>query len=228
MEETDLIANSLGGLSYGGLFIVALLSNIVIPVPEELVLLATGYLTGIGVFDYKSVVVIFIAGMLVSDYILYSLSFRGSRLVSKLHDKLEKKGLLKNQAYMRRHIKKIIFFSRFLVYLRFIGPVVAGSLKIKKKTFLAYDLIALIIYVNIFAGLGNYFHDQIKFITDGVAKFKNYILIGLAVIVTILLLRYIEKNFLKWMYAIGEFMPTIIPGLEIREPEIKKKPKKKN
>ena len=223
MEGTDLIANSLGGLSYGGLFVVALLSNIVIPVPEELVLLATGYLTGIGVFEYASVVLIFIAGMLLSDYILYSLSYHGSSLVSKLHKKLEKKGLLKNQAYMRRHIKKIIFFSRFLVYLRFIGPVVAGSLKVRPKTFLTYDFIALIIYVNIFAGLGNYFHDQIKFITDGVAKFKNYILIGLAAIITIIIFRYIEKNFLKWMYTVSEFVPTIIPGLEMRDGTTKKK-----
>ncbi len=226
MGETDLIANSLGGLSYGGMFIVALLSNLVIPVPEEIVLVATGYLTGIGVFIYPVIMAIFIAGMMVSDYILYSLSFHGSKLVVKMQKRLEKKGFLKNQEYLKKHIKKIIFLSRFLIYLRFIGPVIAGSLKIKRKTFLCYDFLALVIYVNLFMGLGNYFHTQIRVISDGVAKFKNYILTAIVIIVTIVVLRYIQKNFLGWMRKIGEYMPTIIPGLEMKEEEKTTKKKK--
>ncbi len=221
MEETDLIAKSLGGLSYGGMFIVALMSNIVIPVPEEIVLLATGYLTGIGIFKYSLIMLIFIAGMLVSDYILYYLSFRGSHLVTKLHKRLEKKGLLKNQKYIKKHIKKIIFLSRFLIYLRFIGPVIAGSLKVDKKTFIFYDLLALVIYVNIFLGLGNYFHNQIKIVTEGVARFKNYVVFAILLIITILFFRYVQKNFISWMKKISDFMPTIIPGLEIKDKEDK-------
>lgn len=217
MTETDLIANSLGGLPYGGMFIVAFLSNIFLPVPEEVILLATGYLTGIGIFSYPLMVGIFVAGMLISDYFLYSLSYKGSKLVKRLHKKLEQKGLLKDEKYLRSHIKKTIFFSRFLIYLRFIGPVVAGYLKTDKKTFLTYDFLALVIYVNIFLGLGNYFHKQIRFITDGVARFKNYLEILLIAIITVLVLKFIQKNFLKWMKKAREYMPTIIPGLEIKD-----------
>ena len=219
MQEADIITKSLGSLSYGGMFIVALLSNIVIPVPEEIVLLATGYLSGIGIFIYPIIMAIFILGMLASDYILYSLSYRGSKLVSKLYKKLETKGLLKNQAYLKKHIKKIIFFSRFLVYLRFIGPIISGYLKIKRKTFLTYDFLALVLYVNLFMGLGNYFHDQIKFITEGVARFKNYIMTAVVILLTIYVLRYIQNNFLKWLRKVSEYMPTIIPGLEMKLPE---------
>lgn len=219
MEETDVITKSLGSISYGGMFIVALLSNIVIPVPEEIVLLATGYLTGIGIFIYPIIMAIFILGMLVSDYILYSLSYKGSKLVSKLYKKLETKGLLKNQAYLKRHIKKIIFFSRFLIYLRFIGPVISGYLKIDRKKFLTYDFLALVLYVNLFMGLGNYFHDQIKFITEGVARFKNYLITAFIILLTIYVLRYIQNNFIKWLRKIGEYVPTIIPGLDMKIPE---------
>jgi len=217
MTETDLIANSLGGLPYGGMFIIAFLSNIFLPVPEEVILLAVGYLTGIGIFTYPLMVGIFVLGMLISDYLLYSLSYKGSKLVKKLHKRLEKKGLLKDEKYLKKHIKKIIFFSRFLIYLRFIGPVVAGSLKTDRKTFLIYDFLALVIYVNIFLGLGNYFHEQIKFITDGVARFKNYFEIVIIAIITVLVLKFIQKNFLKWMKKAREYMPTIIPGLEMKD-----------
>lgn len=217
MQETDLIVQSMGGLSYGGVFILALMSNMIIPVPEELVLLGMGYLTSLGIFKYHLVSIIFILGMLTSDYILYSLAKRGSKLTKKLQEKLEKKGILKNKEYLEKHINKIIFFSRFLVYLRFIGPVVSGTIGIDRKKFLKYDLLALLIYVNIFLGLGNYFHKQISFVTAGVARFKNYLLIAAAVILSILLLRYIQKNFLKWITMLGGYIPTIIPGLEKKE-----------
>ncbi len=214
MHETDYILKSIGEISYGGMFIVALLSNMVIPVPEEIILLAVGYLTGIGVFQYPMVMAIFILGMLVSDYILYSLSFRGSRLVKRLRERLQKKGYLRNEAYMKRHIKKIIFFSRFLVYLRFIGPVVAGSTHTKRKLFLTYDFLALLVYVNIFLGLGNYFHSQIFIISNGIAKFVNYASILIIIVVTIFVFRFLHKHFLRWFYQISEYISTIIPGLE--------------
>lgn len=222
MQETDLIM-SIGGLTYGGIFILALLSNIIIPVPEEIVLLAMGYFTGIGSFLYPTVLGIFILGMLISDYILFSLAKRGSRLTKKLTERLEKKGILKNTKYLERNINKIIFFSRFLVYLRFMGPVIAGYVGISRKKFLMYDFLALVIYVNIFLGLGNYFHKQIQIISDGVARFKNFLLLGIAIIFAFFLLRYIQRNFMKWLTKIGEFIPTIIPGLEQKEEDLEDK-----
>lgn len=217
MDKADIIANSLGSLSYGGVFVVALLSNMVIPVPEEIVLLAIGYLTGIGIFMYPAVMAIFILGMLASDYLLYSLSLRGSHLVSKLHKRLEKRGLLKNETYLRKNINKIIFFSRFLVYLRFIGPVVAGSLKVHRRKFLTYDFLALVIYVNIFLALGNYFHKQISIISNGIAKFIHYFETVIIIVLVVIVLRYVQKNFLRWMKKVGAYIPTIIPGLEMRD-----------
>ncbi len=210
----------MGGLTYGGVFILALLSNVIIPVPEELVLLTMGYFTGIGVFHYSFVLGLFILGMLVSDYILYSLAKRGSKLTARLQKRLENKGILKNKEYLEKHIEKIIFFSRFLVYLRFMGPVIAGHVGISRKKFLMYDFLALVVYVNIFLGLGNYFHKQIQVISEGVAQFKNYLLLILAIVVAFFLFRYIQRNFMKWIAKIGEFMPTIIPGLEQKDEEL--------
>lgn len=223
MENSGTILASLGGLSYFGVLILAFLSNMFIPVPEEIILVTMGYLSGNGLFMYPLVMGLFVLGLMISDYLLYSLTLRGSRLVKGFIKKLQKKGLLKNEGYTRRHIKKIIFFSRFLVYLRFIGPVMSGYLKVDRKTFLYHNFLALVIYVNIFLGLGHHFHKQIEVITEGVARFKNYLLTGLIIIGTIWALRYIQKNFIKWLRKIGEFIPTIIPGLEIKEQVTPKK-----
>lgn len=214
MENTDIILNSLGGISYGGVFLVALAANFVIPVPEEIILLVIGYLTSVGVFMYPVAMALFILGMLVSDYVLYSLSFHGSRFVDKLREKMIKRGFLKNENYMRKNIKKIVFFSRFLVYLRFIGPVMSGSLKIKRKVFLTYDFLALVLYVNLFLALGNLFHRQIYIITNGVAHFINYFLTAIIILGTLALMRFLHKHFVRWFYKISEYIATIVPGLE--------------
>lgn len=226
MEDSNAIIASLGGLSYFGVLILAMLSNMFIPVPEEIILVVMGYLSGNGQFMYPLVMGIFILGLMISDYALYSLTLHGSRLVQGFIKRLQKRGLLKNEGYTRRHIKKIIFFSRFLVYLRFIGPVMSGYLKVDRKTFLTHNFLALVVYVNIFLGLGHHFHKQIEIITDGVARFKNYLLTGLLIIFTIVVLKYIQKNFISWLRRIGEFIPTIIPGLELN-PEINPEPSKR-
>lgn len=226
MENSNAIIASLGGLSYFGVLILAFLSNMFIPVPEEIILVVMGYLSGNGLFLYPLVMGLFVLGLMISDYMLYSLTLRGSRLVRGFIKRLQKRGLLKNEGYTRRHIKKIIFFSRFLVYLRFIGPVMSGYLKVDRKTFLTHNFLALVVYVNIFLGLGHHFHKQIEIITEGVARFKNYLLTGLLIIFTIVVLKYIQKNFISWLHRIGEFIPTIIPGLEMKEPEPVRKKKK--
>jgi membrane protein DedA with SNARE-associated domain len=122
MENPDLILNSLGGLSYGGVFLIALAANFIIPVPEELVLLAIGYLTSVGVFMYPAVMAIFILGMLVSDYVLYSLSFHGSKFVKRLREKMIRKGFLKNERYVKDNINKIIkgsiSFELFIIWCK--------------------------------------------------------------------------------------------------------------
>lgn len=214
MENSDLILNSLGHLSYGGIFLIALAANFIIPIPEEIILLIIGYLTSSGVFLYPAAMGIFILGMIVSDYVLYSMAYHGSRFVNKLKEKIAKKGFLKNEEYIRAHIHKVIFFSRFLIYLRFIGPVISGSLKIKRKTFLMYDFLALVLYVNILMSLGNLFHRQIRIITEGVANFVNYLLSAIIIIGILFLMRFLHKHFVRWFYQISDYIANIIPGSE--------------
>lgn len=224
MEETNLIIDSLSGLHYTGLFLMALLSNLFIPVPEELVLLGVGYLTGIKTFSYTSAMIIFIVGMLVSDIFLYTLAKKGNKLVQKPMRVLQKRGVLSNKEFARKHIRKIIFFSRFLVYLRFTGPVMAGWLKLKTRIFIIYDFFALVIYVNIVMGLGNYFHKQIFAITEGVVQFRNYLITAVLILITIWLFRTIRRKWLKFIRQFDDYVPTIIPGLEqkMKEEESKK------
>lgn len=218
MQEANIVIDSIGQLEYGGLFMLALAANIIIPVPEEVLLLIAGYFTGVGIFKYLYVCFIFILGMFLSDIVLFYLARRGSNLINGLKKKIKNKYLARDEDFVKNHVKKIIFVSRFLVYIRFIGPVLSGSVKTKWSTFLFYNFIALCIYVPLVLFLGSYFHENISRIISGVARGKNYILLAFVIILIYIISKYINKSFIKKLAGkIGEYVPTIIPGLSVKE-----------
>lgn len=218
MDGSNEIVRDLAGLSYGGIFLVALTANIVIPVPEEVTLLATGFLVAKGVFEFLPTAFLFVTGMMISDTILYNLAKRGTKYLEKLKKRINKNRYLRDSQFVRKHIKKIIVISRFVIYFRFIGPVLAGTTKTPYKTFIFYDTLALILYVPFVLFLGDYFQNNIQQIIEGGAGvLRNYLLIAVGVIVLAIFFRRMKKSLLREIsYKIDEYKKTIIPGL-VRE-----------
>ncbi|MCC7436728.1 VTT domain-containing protein [Candidatus Nomurabacteria bacterium] len=194
ISGTEQIINQLGALSYGGIWVVSFFSNIVIPVPEELILLALGYLSGTGSINGVLVMPIVISALLVNDIILYKLSKRGSKITNYLYKTFFEKRLAKrDDKWLEMNIGSIIFFSRFLVQLRFIGPFLAGSRNIPIRKFVIYDLLALLVYVPIFIGLGWYFHNRLSLVVDNVNVVKNIILMTVGVVLIYSPIRFVYK-----------------------------------
>ncbi|HEY0979885.1 MAG TPA: DedA family protein [Candidatus Paceibacterota bacterium] len=194
--ETQAIINELGTFSYLGIFGVSLLANIVIPVPEEIVLLALGYLAGSGHASVFIIIPVIIAGLLVSDLIMYFLARAGNKWVQGFYDKFFAHRLEAKQEWIEHHMEKVIFYSRFMVQLRFIGPFMAGHLKVPVRKFITYELAALVVYVPLFVWIGYYFQSRIVRIIDSVDIIRNVILIGFAIIIVISLLRYWYRRFI--------------------------------
>jgi len=208
------IIQSIGGFSYWGIALIGLIANAFPLAPEEIILLVIGYLTGTGAFNIWIVIPIMIAGMFISDIILFTLSRRGNKLLTLFQKKIQGNRLLQDEDWVRRHIKKIIFISRFVIHFRFIGPVLSGSIKTKWSTFLFYDFIALCIYVPTVLGTGNYFHEHLSAIVHGIAVFKDYFFLFLGVVVVYVISRSISKDFiLQITKRVTDYVPTIIPGL---------------
>ena len=194
MTESQSIITELGALSYVGIWFASLLSNVVIPVPEEIVLLAFGYLAGTGHINFFILLPIVISGLLVSDIIMYTLAKKGSRFITWLYTKFFSKRLAaKNDAWYDTHITKIIFFSRFLIQLRFVGPFIAGQKKIPLKTFVTYDLAALLIYTPLYILLGLFFHSRVKAIVDNVGVARNIILVVVGLLIAFGLFKYMYR-----------------------------------
>lgn len=196
MTASADILGQLNALSYGGLWVVSFLSNAIIPVPEEITLLSFGYLAGTGKVDILFLIPIAISGLLTSDIIVYTLSKKGSRLVISIYEKFFAKKIENHsESWFDINLTKIVFFSRFLVQLRFIGPFLAGQKNMPLKKFISYDLLALSLYVPIYILLGKYFHSRVQSIINDVNVLRNIMLLMGGVILTVLLFN-ISKHLL--------------------------------
>jgi membrane protein DedA with SNARE-associated domain len=222
MEETLVIVeaiNTLGHISYWGIFGLSLLANLFIPVPEEVFLLALGYLSGgdTPTLNPWLTGAIVIPGLLISDIFLFTLARKGSRYVRILEKKISNFKFTRDHDFVERHIVKIIFVSRFVIQFRFIGPVLAGTTRTSYRRFILWDMIALCVYVPLVILIGNYFHARIARVLEGVALAKNYILLGLGLLVVIWGFWKIRQRFLRrFIFHFSDkegYVNTFIPGI---------------
>ncbi|HTH93075.1 MAG TPA: VTT domain-containing protein [Candidatus Paceibacterota bacterium] len=193
MTETQELIQHVVTLSYGGIFLISLLANVVIPVPEEVVLLAIGYAVRAEHRPFLLVVPIIMAGLLISDLVLYYFSSKSNRFVMAFYNRLFKHQVESRRAWLERHVKKVIFFSRFLVQLRFLGPFFAGQTKVSLKIFVLYEVLAMIIYVPLVVGAGWLFHNSLEHIVSGINVIRNVVLVVAGALIVISLFRSIRK-----------------------------------
>lgn len=186
----DLISQ----FSYGAVFLLSLLANVFIPIPEEITLLFLGYLTGVGQLNFILTFITVVLGLFISDSAIYLLAYRGNKFVQGVYDRIFAARLGKDADFINRHIGKIIFISRFLVQLRFIGPYLAGHRKIPYRDFILYDLGALVVYVLIFLGLGNILHKKVESIINGVGTIQKFIILIIIIWLGYTLLKLFIKS----------------------------------
>ena len=202
MDDAQIIISSLGALSYGGLFMFFLMINSLIPFPEEVFIIALGYLGSAGLMNMYIAGAIAIIGLFISDIVLFSLIKSGNRFLTGLGNRLLGEDFTKDSRFFKNHIKKIVFFSRFFIGFRFLGPFIAGTLKLKLSTFIFYDGLALLIFVPTLIFIGNYFQNQFEAIVSGAGIVRHWILFLLLLVLFMYLSRYFRRNVLKKFFPL--------------------------
>jgi membrane protein DedA with SNARE-associated domain len=146
-------------LVYLGIYAMLLLSALGMPLPEDLTLVATGYLIGKGLAQPIPAAAVGILGVLTGDQFVYSLGRRfGPQIVR--HRWFSRVLPEKRYAWIRtkfdRYGEKLVFFARFVSGLR--GPVfiAAGILEMPRGRFILYDFAAALISVPLFILIGHF------------------------------------------------------------------------
>ena len=117
--------------------------------------------------------------------------------VNKLKKKIAPKKLLKYENLMKEHSGKTIFLLRFIIGLRFLSPLTAGSMHIKWEKFALYDFIAVLIFAPIFILLGFHFTKLLTLIINKVIVIKEIVILIVSLIIVFSIIEVIRKKMKK-------------------------------
>lgn len=191
------------GVAYLIIFGILVACGLGFPLPEDIPLIATGYLIWDKTLTWFGGIVVTILGVLIGDSILF---FIGQRLGLKILNK-KKKGLFspkrvkRAQAYFRKYGPKVVFFARFVAGLRAVVFFMAGAMHMKYRTFLLLDFLAALVSVPLWIVggfyLGRFFGDEIS---DLLLKLKEIKLVVTVVILT-LVVGILVRSILRYQNA---------------------------
>lgn len=181
----------LGHWGYVAIFLVVVLGNVGLPVPEETVLILAGYLVWDGELRLLPVLAIGTLSAITGDNLGYwagrelgrpAVERYGHRLLLT-RDRLEYASRL-----VVRHGAAAVFAARFLPGLRFLAGPVAGITGLPPLTFILANICGALLYVPVAVGLGYAaglgFGDRLTAIERTVGHVEHYIL-AVAALVTL-------------------------------------------
>lgn len=185
--------NSIEHFSYLGIFIFALFAGFIIPIPEEIVLLITGYMAHFHIIHLTPAIFIIIIAFIIGDNILFKLALKNNKHVAKLiHEVLSLEMISKKKDFFEKHIGITIFLSRFIPFFRFVGPIFAGYIKASDKTFLLFNTLAIAIYAPFVIWVGYFFSEYFSWIVIEIGKVRHILFILVLIIVGLLISRAVD------------------------------------
>lgn len=172
-----------------------------LPLPEDIILFALGYLSFTGSVDLTASIFVALAGVLVGDSTIYFIGRLFGERVLKIplfRRVLTAERLDSVRDTFHANGSVYLFFARFTPGLRAVTFWSAGLFKIPFRTFFLLDGTAAIISVPALTylayALGSAFHEYIGSIRDGVAIFG---IAAIAVVVVVTVVRRRRKRGLK-------------------------------
>ncbi len=140
-------------------FLIVMLESAGVPLPGETALVSAAIFAGAsGGLEIWLVIPVAIAGAILGDNIGFWAGRRyGQRLIRRLGALagLDARQLLLGYVLFRRHGAKIVFFGRFVAFLRMFAAPLAGAHGLDWRRFLMFNAAGAIVWATLF-GLGGY------------------------------------------------------------------------
>jgi membrane protein DedA with SNARE-associated domain len=135
---------------YWALFGAILLENFGLPVPGETLLIASALLASQGKMHIVPLLVTACIAAITGDNIGYAIGrFGGRRLVFRYgrYVLITEERLQKAEGFFRRYGGVVVAVARFLAGLRQLNGIVAGTVKMRWRRFLVYNMLGAALWV---------------------------------------------------------------------------------
>ena len=139
---------------YAAIFVIVILGNVGLPIPEETVLTVSGYLIWQGRLKPLPVLLTAIVSAVLGDNMAYWIGRRYGRLALTRFLKIGPERIEHMQRLVLRYGMLAVFVGRFVAGLRFMAGPLAGSTGLSPLRFFIANLLGAIIYVPFAVGVG--------------------------------------------------------------------------
>lgn len=177
------IAQVIETWGYLGIFIFVFVGNLGLPVPEESVVLAAGFLAGRDVLSLKLVMLVALASAVVGDNFGYMLGRTGGRqvVVRLAHSSSWLRWRHRRfKAFFDAHGNKTIFMARFIAGLRFMAGPMAGAMRMPFWRFFGWNVMGAIVWCAVIAYLGFVLGDQWEVVAGQMHRAGQWVMIAAA------------------------------------------------
>jgi membrane protein DedA with SNARE-associated domain len=184
---------------YAGLFLILFLCGLGLPIPEEITLLAGGFLVNLGFIHlYPTLTVVFV-GILTGDLAMYSIGRKwghGILTHRHLHEIFSEKRLERVRQFYRDHGSKTILIARFISGFRVAAFLAAGTMGMKPVQFAVLDTLGALIMIPLLIALGYYFGLKMEWLGQVIHRL-DFILVVLGILAAIILCIYLILKKIK-------------------------------
>jgi len=153
---TDL-PQLIGHWGYVAIFVVVVLGNVGLPLPEETVLALAGYLVWRGELSLPLVLAVGVVSAVTGDNLGYWLGRRYGRTALPRYARWvlgHPERLQSMEAFVARRGPFAVFVARFIPGIRFMAGPLAGGLGLRFLPFLAANVLGALVYVPVAVGAG--------------------------------------------------------------------------
>ena len=189
----------IGHWGYIAIFVVVILGNVGLPLPEETVLAVAGYLVWRGELNLGAVLVVGVVSAVTGDNLGYWLGRRYGRKALPRYARWvlgHPERLQSMEAFVERRGPFAVFVARFIPGIRFMAGPLAGGLGLRFLPFLTANVLGALVYVPVAVaggyvlglGLGKYveyarrFAGQVEYLVLFVALMSAVALIAWRVV----------------------------------------------
>lgn len=164
MKAFAFLAGLTGLKAYAMIFGVLFFCGLGLPIPEDITLIAAGFLSSTGNISFEGAMIVGFFGVLVGDTILYFIGRKFGRRVFSwpgFRRVFTEARIIKAETRIREHGRTICFWARFLPGLRAPIYLTVGVMKVSFLNFFLLDGLAALVSVPVWILLGNFFGNNL-------------------------------------------------------------------
>lgn len=175
----------LAAWGYFGIFACIFVGNLGVPVPEETVLIAAGFLAGRRLLGLEAVWMVVVVGAVSGDCCGFALGRTGGqRLLERLAARFDsvRRRLERLRSFFDQHGSKAVFMARFITGVRFMAGPMAGAAGMPFLRFLGWNVLGALIWCSLMVAIGYMVGDEIWRVIGLVHRSARWVALGVLIV----------------------------------------------